>query len=295
MSEVKWIKLSTSMFEDEKIRLIESMPEADTLLIIWIRLLAQAGKTNASGYIFLSKNIPYSDEMLATLFNRPIATVRLALQTFQQFGMIEITDDQYICISNWEKHQNVDGLERVKQLNAERNKKYRERKKQQQLTLENKGNESDVRMTSRDGTDIEEDKELDKDKELEIINTSSSDESDTKASIPYQEILSYLNEKADKNFNHKAESHKKLIRARWNEGYTVENFKTVIDNKVSQWFGKFDKEGKPLDQYLRPSTLFALKHFDNYLNETVKGENSNASSKKHKNNEFIQKYDFSKR
>ncbi|MEW9575559.1 phage replisome organizer N-terminal domain-containing protein [Bacillus toyonensis] len=295
MSEVKWIKLSTSMFEDEKIRLIESMPEADTLLIIWIRLLAQAGKTNASGYIFLSKNIPYSDEMLATLFNRPIATVRLALQTFQQFGMIEITDDQYICISNWEKHQNVDGLERVKQLNAERNKKYRERKKQQQLTLENKGNESDVRMTSRDGTDIEGDKELDKDKELEIINISSSDESDTKVSIPYQEILNYLNEKADKNFNHKAESHKKLIRARWNEGYTVENFKTVIDNKVSQWLGKFDKEGKPLDQYLRPSTLFALKHFDNYLNETVKGENSNASSKKHKNNEFIQKYDFSKR
>ncbi|MBU4642022.1 phage replisome organizer N-terminal domain-containing protein [Bacillus toyonensis] len=275
MSEVKWIKLSTSMFEDEKIRLIESMPEADTLLIIWIRLLAQAGKTNASGYIFLSKNIPYSDEMLATLFNRPIATVRLALQTFQQFGMIEITDDQYICISNWEKHQNVDGLERVKQLNAERNKKYRERKKQQQLTLENKGNESDVRMTSRDGTDIEEDKELDKDKELEIINTSSSDESDTKVLIPYQEILNYLNEKADKNFNHKAESHKKLIRARWNEGYTVENFKTVIDNKVSQWLGKFDREGKPLNQYLRPSTLFAPKHFDNYLNETVSKPQSN--------------------
>ncbi|PFJ14947.1 replication protein [Bacillus cereus] len=294
MSEVKWIKLSTSMFEDEKIRLIESMPEADTLLIIWIRLLAQAGKTNASGYIFLSKNIPYSDEMLATLFNRPIATVRLALQTFQQFGMIEITDDQYICISNWEKHQNVDGLERVKQLNAERNKKYRERKKQQQLTLENKGNESDVHVTSRDGTDIEEDKELDKDKELEIINTSSSDESDSKVSIPYKEILDYLNEKAKKKYNHKSEGHRKFIRARWNEDYTVDDFKVVIDNKVPQWLGKFDKDGKPLEQYLRPSTLFAQKHFDNYLNETVKGENSNASSKKHKDNEFIQKYDFSK-
>lgn len=275
MAEVKWIKLSTSMFEDERIRLIESMPEADTLLIIWIRLLAQAGKTNASGYIFLSKNIPYSDEMLATLFNRPIATVRLALQTFQQFGMIEITEDQYICISNWEKHQNVDGLERVKQLNAERNRKYRERKKQQQLSLENKGSESDVFVTSRDDTDIEEDKELDKEKELEINNTSSSDESDTKVSIPYQEILNYLNEKADKNFNHKAESHRKLIRARWNEGYTVENFKTVIDNKVSQWLGKFDKEGNSLDQYLRPSTLFSLKHFDNYLNETVSKPQSN--------------------
>ncbi|WOA56436.1 phage replisome organizer N-terminal domain-containing protein [Bacillus mycoides] len=289
MSEVKWIKLSTSMFEDEKIRLIESMPEADTLLIIWIRLLAQAGKTNASGYIFLSKNIPYSDEMLATIFNRPIATVRLALQTFQQFGMIEITDDQYICISNWEKHQNVDGLEKIREQNRLRKQKQREK-----LKLE-MSRDSHETITQNHAIDIEEDKELDKEKELEIINTSSSDESDTKVSIPYQEILDYLNEKAKKNFNHKAEAHRKLIRARWNEGYTFENFKTVIDNKVSQWFGQFDRDNKPLDRYLRPSTLFAQKHFDNYLNETVKGENSNASSKKHKNNEFIQKYDFSKR
>lgn len=165
MADVKWIKLSTSMFEDEKIRLIESLPDADTLLIIWIKLLSQAGRTNANGYIFLSENIPFTEEMLSTLFNRPIATVRLALQTFKQFGMIDITDDQYICISNWEKHQNIDGLERVKQLNAERNRKYRERKKQQQLALENKSEESDVRVTSRDDTDIEEDKELDIDKE----------------------------------------------------------------------------------------------------------------------------------
>ncbi|OOR10813.1 replication protein [Bacillus cereus] len=287
MSEVKWIKLSTSMFEDEKIRLIESMPEADTLLIIWIRLLAQAGKTNASGYIFLSKNIPYSDEMLATLFNRPIATVRLALQTFQQFGMIEITDDQYICISNWEKHQNIDGLEKIREQNRLRKQKQREK-----LKLEMSRDSHEI-ITQSHATDIEEEKELEK--ELEINNTSSSDESDTKVLIPYQEILDYLNGKAKKNFNHKAEAHRKLIRARWNEGYTVENFKVVIDNKVPQWLGKFDKDGKPLERYLRPSTLFAQKHFDNYLNETVKGENSNASSKKHKNNEFIQKYDFSKR
>ena len=159
MAEVKWIKLSTSMFEDEKIRLIESMPEADTLLIIWIRLLAQAGKTNASGYIFLSKNIPYSDEMLATLFNRPIATVRLALQTFQQFGMIEITEDQYICISNWEKHQNVDGLEKIREQNRLRKQKQREKLK---LEMSRDGHET---ITRGHATDIEEDKELDIDKD----------------------------------------------------------------------------------------------------------------------------------
>ncbi|WP_320995594.1 conserved phage C-terminal domain-containing protein [Bacillus mycoides] len=65
------------------------------------------------------------------------------------------------------------------------------------------------------------------------------------------------------------------MRARWNEDYTVDDFKTVIDNKVPQWLGKFDKDGKPLEQYLRPSTLFAQKHFDNYLNETVKGAKNN--------------------
>ncbi|MED1381135.1 phage replisome organizer N-terminal domain-containing protein [Bacillus mycoides] len=268
MSEVKWIKLSTSMFEDEKIRLIESMPEADTLLIIWIRLLAQAGKTNASGYIFLSKNIPYSDEMLATIFNRPIATVRLALQTFQQFGMIEITDDQYICISNWEKHQNIDGLDKIREQNRLRKQKQREK-----LRLE-MSRDSHEPITQSHATDIEEELEEERDKEKEN-NISSSGESDKSAPIPYEEILNYLNEKAKKKYNHKSEGHRKFIRARWNEDYTVDDFKTVIDNKVPQWLGKFDKDGKPLEQYLRPSTLFAQKHFDNYLNETVKGAKNN--------------------
>lgn len=159
MADVKWIKLSTSMFEDEKIRLIESLPDADTLLIIWIKLLSQAGRTNANGYIFLSENIPFTEEMLSTLFNRPIATVRLALQTFKQFGMIDITDDQYICISNWEKHQNVDGLEKIREQNRLRKQKQREK-----LRLET-SRDSHGTVTQSHATDIEEDKELDKEKD----------------------------------------------------------------------------------------------------------------------------------
>ncbi|HDR8199889.1 TPA: phage replisome organizer N-terminal domain-containing protein [Bacillus cereus] len=159
MADVKWIKLSTSMFEDEKIRLIESLPDADTLLIIWIKLLSQAGRTNANGYIFLSENIPFTEEMLSTLFNRPIATVRLALQTFKQFGMIDITDDQYICISNWEKHQNVDGLEKIREQNRLRKQKQREK-----LRLET-SRDSHGTITQSHATDIEEDKELDIDKD----------------------------------------------------------------------------------------------------------------------------------
>src|SRR5699024_474426 len=135
---IKWIKLSTNMFEDEKIRLIEQMPDADTILIIWVKLLSQAGKTNASGYIYLSENIPYTEEMLATIFNRPVSTVRLALRTFEQFGMISIDNNHFIEISNWEKHQNVEGMERIRKQTRERVQRHREKKRleeKQDVTL----------------------------------------------------------------------------------------------------------------------------------------------------------------
>ncbi|MUV38140.1 hypothetical protein JNUCC1_02237 [Lentibacillus sp. JNUCC-1] len=167
MSNIKWIKLSTAMFDDEKIRLIEKLPEADTILIIWIKLLSQAGRTNANGYIYLNENVPYTEEMLATIFDRSLNTVRLALKTLREFGMIFIDDDSFIRISNWEKHQNVEGMDRVRKLNAERNKRYRERKKQQ--LIEDKP--EDVSVTSRDGTE----EELDKEQDIEIEKEQEKD------------------------------------------------------------------------------------------------------------------------
>jgi len=166
MAEVKWIKITTNMFDDEKIRLIESMPDKDAILIIWIKLLVQAGKTNASGYIYLNENIPYTEEMLATLFNRPISTVRLALKTFQDFGMIEITD-KGIYVTNWEKHQNIDGLEKIREQTRKRVAKHREKKK-----LLESGN---VTVTLRNATDLEEDLEEDKDKESNISEITKSE------------------------------------------------------------------------------------------------------------------------
>ena len=159
MSDVKWIKLTTNMFDDEKIRLIESMPDADAVLVIWVKLLVQAGRTNANGYIFLNENIPYTDEMLATIFNRPLNTVRLALKTFKEFGMIE-WDSNGICVANWEKHQNIEGLDKIREQNRLRQAKYRD--KQKLLP------ESNVTVTSHNAIDIELDKELDKDKDIKI-------------------------------------------------------------------------------------------------------------------------------
>lgn len=129
MADVKWIKITTSMFDDEKIRIIESMPDADAILVIWIKLLTLAGKNNTNGFIFLSENIPYTDEMLSTIFNRPLNTVRLALQTFKQFGMIDYDDKNFLFLVNWEKHQNIEGLEKIREQTRKRVAKHRENQK----------------------------------------------------------------------------------------------------------------------------------------------------------------------
>ena len=163
MAEVKWIKLVTEFFDDEKIKLIESMPEADMVLIIWVKLLTLAGKKNMSGYIFLTENIPYTDEMLSTLFNRPVNTIRLALETFKGFGMISYNGNGEIKISNWDKHQNIDGLDRIKELAKARQGKYIKRKKQKALMS------ADVSTTSNDDTRL--DIRLDKIREDKKENT----------------------------------------------------------------------------------------------------------------------------
>lgn len=131
MSQVKWIKLETGMFDDEKIKIIESMPDCDTLLVLWVKMLTLAGRVNSGGYIFLSDTIPYTDELLATVFHRPLNTVRLALQTFQRFGMIT-QDEKGIFLPNFEKHQNTAGLDKIREDTRKRVAAYRER---QQLKL----------------------------------------------------------------------------------------------------------------------------------------------------------------
>ena len=128
--EVKWIKLLTRFFDDEKIKLIEAMPDADTIIVIWVKLLTLAGKKNMNGYIFLAENIPYTDEMLSTLFNRPLNTIRLALDIFKKFKMVKFNNDGIAKIANWEKHQNIEGLDKIREQGRLRQIKHREKFKQ---------------------------------------------------------------------------------------------------------------------------------------------------------------------
>lgn len=159
------------MFEDEKIDFIESLPEADAILIIWIKLLTLAGKCNAGGFIFLTEKIPYTPEMLSHTFRRPLNTVKLALKTLTELEMIEFSDEGFLKIANWEKHQNIEGLEKIREQNRLRQAKYRAKQKALEEGKEENNEDNNVTVTLGNGTDIdiEEDKELDKD-----IDTTST-------------------------------------------------------------------------------------------------------------------------
>ena len=167
MAEVKWIKIVTDIFDDEKILLIESMPEADAIIVIWFKMLCLAGKQNNSGVFQLHGRIAYTDEMFATIFRRPVNTVRLALKTFEQFGMIEIVNDT-VTIPNWGKHQSIEQIEARREYQRQYHQAYR---KQQKLLIED-GEEPRKRLRKQDVNTpdkIREDKNReDKNREEEI-------------------------------------------------------------------------------------------------------------------------------
>lgn len=152
MAEIKWIKIVTDIFNNDKIAIIDSMPEHDAIIVIWFKLLCLAGKQNNNGIISINE-FPYTDEMLASVFHRPITTVRLALQTFEKFGMIEKING-FITIPNWERYQAIDKMTEIREYNRIAQQKHRAQLKR---------NVNDLSMTCQpcQDTDKEADKEAD--------------------------------------------------------------------------------------------------------------------------------------
>ena len=105
-------------------------------------------------------------------------------------------------------------------------------------------------------------KELSTDNTKDIVEQSS--QSDKSDDVPYKEIINHLNERADRQFRHTTNKTKRLIKARANEGFDLDDFKQVIDTKAVEW-----KEDSEMSKYLRPETLFGTK-FESYLNQPVR-------------------------
>ena len=172
MSEVKWIKIVTDIFDDEKMLLIDGLPEHDAIIVIWFKLLCFAGKQNNGGVFIMNNKIAYTDEMLATIFRRPLDLVQTAFEIFKQYGMIEIYNGT-ITIPNWEKHQSLEALETTREQTRKRVAKHRAKQKKV-VDNNNSGNgdvtECNVTVTKRNGNVMvtEEDKEIDIEEDLEI-------------------------------------------------------------------------------------------------------------------------------
>lgn len=253
MDGVKWVKIATNIFENRKIKQIETLPNGDSMIVIWVKLLCLAGNINDSGKVYLTEEIPYTVEMLSVELNRPLETIQSALNIFQKFGMIEITDD-LICISSWGKYQNVEGMEKIREQTRKRVSSYRERKK----TVEESnvtGNDmcnvtSNVTETQCNAIDKEEDIEEDKDIKENIKRKCKND---------CETVVSYFNSTCGSlpHVSKISDVRERAINARLKEN-GMETVKSVIDKVKESDFlnGLSDKGWKAsFDWIMKPSNF----------------------------------------
>lgn len=258
MANVKWIKITTDIFDDEKILLIESLPDAYAIITVWFKLLCLAGKQNNSG-VFMMGKIAYTDKMLATIFRMKESTVTMALNTFEQFEMIEIVDG-VITIPNWNKHQSLDAYESKK----ERDRLYQSQRRAKQRALIGKSSDSKTTQSSCVAVlDREEDREeeIDREEDREDIEITA-DEPPAPASHPvhYESIRNLYNTLCPSfpKCTALSDARKKAIKARMSAGYSLDDFKTLFTKAENSGFlkGKNDRNWRAsFDWLLKDSNM----------------------------------------
>ncbi|HEM5162400.1 TPA: phage replisome organizer N-terminal domain-containing protein [Streptococcus suis] len=271
-----YLKLKDNFFESDEAIILESMPDGYIYSNILLKLYLRSLKNN--GLLMFNDLIPYNAQMLATITRHHVGVIEKAIQIFQQLRLIEILDNGAIYMTNI---QNFVGQSST---NADR---MRESRRQ-------------IQMLNKCAPEIEIEKEIEKDIKLDIdinkeihselnnsaeqssayvfpnwLNQSSIDELKkvSPKNYPIYIPIQYLNQETGHAYKFIA-THTKFIQARYKDGYTLEDFKKVIDTKVAQW-----KNNSQMAQYLRPKTLFSPSNFDSYLNESPKqgqpGNNDN--------------------
>ena len=219
-NDIKWIKITTDMFDNRKIKHLRRLPEGNNIVLIWVMLLTMAGRCNANGMIFLTENIPYTTKMLADELDFEENTVQLALKALEQLGMIT-TNSDFFYITGWAEHQNIEGMDKIREQNIVRKQRQREREK---LLPENS------HVMSRDSHATDKDKEEDKEEKEKIKE---------KENISYQQIADLYNSLCPSypSIRSLSEARKKAIRARLHT-YTVDDFRTLFKKAEASEFLK---------------------------------------------------------
>ena len=247
-----YLKLKDNFFDSEEIKILESMENGYKYSNILLKMYLKSIKRD--GLLVVNKKKPYSAEMIGTVTGHNTNDVKQALVLFEQLGLLETLSNGAIYMLDI---QNFIGKSTTE---ADRKRAFRKSIDDKKTELFNKSmslismdSKSMGHLSDKSTPEIE----IEIDKEIEIDNIYSRVDSTT-----YDEIISYLNEKTGKHYQASNKNTRKLINARLNEKFTIEDFKKVIDNKVSDWTGDMEK-------FLRPQTLFGTK-FEGYLNENKK-------------------------
>jgi predicted phage replisome organizer len=216
-NDVKWIKLTTDMFDNRKIKHLRRLPDGNNIVLIWVMLLTMAGRCNSGGMIFLTENIPYTPKMLADELGFEENTVILALQVLEQFQMV-VTDNGHFKIAGWEEYQNVEGMDRIREQTRKRVAKCRQNK------LLSDGNVTcNVTVTECNAT--EEDKEI-RNKNKDIKNKDNKKKS---SSVDFDSILSDISDDSLKELYLDYISMRKSIKS----PITSERALKMLINKVN--------------------------------------------------------------
>lgn len=224
MAEVKWVKLTTDMFDNRKIKHLRRLPEGNNIVLIWVMLLTMAGRCNSGGMIFLTENIPYTPKMLADELDFEENTVLLALRVLEQLDMI-VTDNGFFKIAGWEEYQNIEGMDKIREQN--RLRKQRQRDKNRLLETVSR----DSHATVTDGHAIEVDKDKEKDKDIDLITTTT-----TGAAPSLTVVYLYFRECLDDGASKEAE---KFYAYNENKGWTcLPNWKATAD----LWIARIDEK-----------------------------------------------------
>lgn len=273
MADIKWIKITTDMFDNRKIRHLRKLPEGNNIVLIWVMLLTMAGRCNSSGMIFLTENIPYTPKMLADELDFEENTVRLALEVLEQLGMV-VTENGYFTIAGWEEYQNIEGMEKIREQNRLRKQRQREREK---LLICDMSHDSHVTVTQQNKIENKnkKEKEIENKNPLVISNDITCQTQDVRRCVEEWNSLVEYGIKSISRLDSNSKRYKSLV-ARINQ-YGIDDVLKAIDNIRHSDFLQGKHKGKPwqitFDWFVLPNNFPKVLE-GNYSN----GGNNNGSN-----------------
>lgn len=278
--------VDVDFWNDEKV--MDLFTPEDKLFFLY--LLTNPHTTQLGIYAIHPKHISFE-------LGYTIESVNVLLDRFEnKYGNIKYSDEtKEIAVKNFLKHSIIKGGAPVRDCLVKELKKVKN-KELINFVFSNIKQQENVNETVKDLiADYEESNgeilycaekrksnkkkklnENENENENEVSYPVSSNDTSNDTSKPYKEIIDYLNDKAGKKFKATIADTQKRINARLAEGFTIDDFKAVIDQKCAKW------KGTDMEEYLRPATLFGTK-FEGYLNDIPTGKKENNSGNSMKN------------